>query len=683
MVEVLIGGLMVGAMYALFNLGVVVTYRQSGVINFAQGAVATVSAVVAYEVIGAGLAWWVGLIAAVGCGAVVQAVMEWTVISRMPWASEWTAAVSAVGVALLLVGVVEVVWGNYPEVLPQPIAQRVGVRIGAVLVPGEEFLVVGLAVALTVVLLLLIERTRFGLMVRATSEGPVTAEMLGVPVERVRRASWAMAGGVAGLAGVIITPAYQLDPTTMTIFSIGAFAGVVLGGLESIGGTLIGSLVVGVGFTFVTYVVGGTWVYPASLVIVLIVLIVRPHGIFGRRLKRVAEPSLPPTRVGAAWAVVVFHAVAERLGRVRGAAGWVERVTLHGPIGVVRAGFGRLGLLVVLGAAVVAIPPVAFGSNTVFDLALLAAMYPAVLGQKVISGDSGQISVGTSGFMVVGGYAFTELIIRVGVGPLLALAGAVIVCAAIGVALNLAAGRLHGGYLALVTLLFALAVPQVAGAMGGFTGSFSGLGLPVVKIAGLKLIEPQVMYVASAVLALMLAAGVGWMTRGAAGRRWHAVRDSEVGAAACGMSVVRVKAEAFAVGGMLAGIGGAVTAVLVAFMSPTSYTFWNSIYLLAAVVVGGQASLLGSLIGTALIVLLPIATAGAGGFPDLIFGAVVVVVMLYSPNGFVVRRREAVGGRGLSVRTDAKSGGVAGASVVAAEDARVSAGDAAGRTAVG
>lgn len=640
MINILIGGLLVGALYALFNLGIVVAYRQSGVINFAHGAVGTVAAVVAYEIIGAGMPWWIAYIAAVASGGIVEGLIEFLVVRHMPWAKEWNGAVSAVGVALLLVGLVSAIWGNNPQVLPQPVPQRAAIVLGGAHITGEELLVLGLAVVVTLGLVLLVGKTKFGLMVRAASEGPLTAGMLGVPVERIRTASWGIAGALGGLAAVLITPEYQLDPTTLTIFSIGAFSGVVLGGLESLGGALLGSLTVGVVFTYITYSVGSTWIYPVSLVVVMVVLLVRPYGIFGRRLKRIPEAELPAAIAGIQWFSGLGKWATAIISRISAAVYVV--VAIPRPLRTaLRHRILMRGLLLGAAAVTIAVPPLVLGSSPIFDLALVAAMYPAVVGQKVILGDSGQISVGTSGFMVVGGYVFTEIILRWEINAIVALLCAMVSGALVGVLLNVVGGRLEGGYLALVTLMFALAVPQAAGALGKTTGSFSGLQLPPIHLAGLTLVLAPSMYMSSVVVALIVAAVGGWLMNGATGRSWHAVRDSEVGAVSCGMSVPRVKAGAFAVGGAFAGLAGAMTAILVAFMSPDSYTFWNSIYLLAAVVVGGQASLLGALVGTALIVLVPIASAGSGGYPDVIFGAVIVAIMLISPTGFITFKRRA------------------------------------------
>lgn len=651
------GGIFVGALYALFNAGLVISYRQSRLINFAHGAVAGLAAFVAYSLVNAGLPWLVGLLAAVLVGATAEGLLEFVVIRRMPWASEWTGSVSAVGAALFVVGVIAVAWGTSPETLPPLVSATTGFRLANVYIGLEQVLILAVALAVYAGLAVLVHWTRFGLMMRATSEGPLTAGMLGVPVPKIRTLSWVLAGALGGLAGVLITPEYYLTPEFLLLFSVSAFPGFVIGGLESIWGALIGSLLSGVALSVISYYIGTGWDYPAALGIVLLVLTFMPYGIMGRKTTRVPEPRIEVRRV--AGLRLRPDRVATRIAgypvRRRVAAGYARLIRS-------RMTFRRLGrperLLMgaVLTVAVLVLPPLVLGSSPLYDLVLVGALYPAVVGQKVISGDSGQISVGTSGFMVVGGYAATLMILHLHVNDLLALAVAMVVSAMCGVMLSAGSSHLSGGYIALVTLMFALAVPEAVGAVGGVTGSFSGLSLPVTRVLWIRMLTPSDMYIVMAAFCLILSATLAWSTGGAQGRRWHAVRDSEAGAAACGIAVRRTKMEAFAVGGALAGLGGALSAIVVSFMSPESYTFFTSIYLLAAVVVGGPSSLVGALIGAMIVVLIPIAVSSSGNYPDVIFGIIIVLVMLTVPTGVVSGRRGK--GRILSVAEGKQATGV-------------------------
>jgi branched-chain amino acid transport system permease protein len=609
MSAVIVSGLIAGFLYALLGAGLVIIYRESHVLNFAHGAVGTTAAFVVFELVQSGWPYLAAAIVAVAASALASALIEFLVIRRLGSVAEFTVSIATLGVGLLIIGLVNWKWGAAPFTLRPPIQTTWTVDVLGLSVGSTQVIAVLLTLLVFAGLYVLIERTRFGLAMRAVSEGPVTAGMLGVNVPLVRAASWALAGALAGIASLLITPIYYLDPQFLTAFMITAFAAVVIGGLESIGGVLVGGLVFGVGSSLMGYYVSARVSYTLALVAIAVVLLLFPNGLFGRRLHKVVEPVI--RRAFSASVTVT----AEQLG---------PRVT--SAVAYARSGVGVVAVLALF------LVPWLFSDLTVFRLSLVVATFLAVLGQNAISGYGGQASIGQSGFMVVGGFTAALLANNYDLPFALVLLAAVATSAVAGIILSFTAARLSGVYLALITLSFALALPELIALPDG-TGGPDGLFVSAPSFFGIDLKGSTTLYLFSLTIAVVVAAVFQFAVRRAPGREWRAVRDSEAGARSVGIRVARVKIVVVAVGAALAGLGASLTILLVGFVSPESFTLWTAIYLLAAVVIGGSSSVLGSALGAAFITLIPIHTASVPELPQILFGGAVVVAILFAPTG--------------------------------------------------
>ena len=391
-------------------------------------------------------------------------------------------------------------------------------------------------------LYVLVERTRFGLAMRAVSEGPITADLLGDQRRaRPRRELGALRGARAA-AGILISSIYYLDPQFLTAFMITVFAAIVIGGLESIGGVLVGGLIFGVGQALLGYYVDARLSATVAFLSIAVMLLFFPNGLLGRRLHKVVEPVI---RRSFAPGITLS---ADRLG---------ERLTA-GVLGAKRAvGIGVITFLFFV--------PWLFSSLTVFRFSLVAATFLAVLGQNVISGYGGQSSIGQSGFMVVGGYMTALLATNYHLSLLLVLVLSVLVSSAVGALLSFTAARLSGVYLALLTLTFALALPELAGLPAG-TGGADGLFVPTQTLFGVELQGSTNLYLFCLITALLVTLVFQLAAQGSPGRRWRAVRDSEAGARSVGIRVERVKIAVVAIGGALAGLAATLTVLLIGYV---------------------------------------------------------------------------------------------------------------------
>lgn len=259
----------------------------------------------------------------------------------------------------------------------------------------------------------------------------------------------------------------------------------------------------------------------------------------------------------------------------------------------------------------------------------VAVFFIAILALDIVTGYTGQISIGHGAFMAIGGYATAILTHDHGWSDLATLPVAALVGFAAGVIVGLPALRFHGVYLALTTFAVALAVPQIAKNYSGFTGGTEGLALPVHS--GMWLYE-----VGWAVAGVMLV--LAWLLlRGRTGRAFRAVRDSEVAAASSGVSLPVHKTVAFGISAAMAAVAGSMYVLVNNFVNPDVFGLTLSLYILIGAVVGGLGSLWGVLVGAAFVQLLPDAlTTGhvvSSQAVPVVFGAVVIGVMALLPLG--------------------------------------------------
>jgi branched-chain amino acid transport system permease protein len=315
--------------------------------------------------------------------------------------------------------------------------------------------------------------------------------------------------------------------------------------------------------------------------------------------------------------------------------------------------FLELLAFVVLAAIVAALPR--FVSDfRAHELALAGMYFIALLGLSILTGYSGQISLGHGAFMAVGGY--TTAILSVDgfyghqVRDLWTIPIAGVVAGLAGLVVGLPALRLSGLYLALITFGIAVSFPQLPKKFDHFSGGTTGKILNLAKAPfGLDTTPNRWVYYLTWGIALVLLAFAWLLVRGKTGRALKAIRDSDVAAVSSGISLARYKTLAFGVSAFYAGVAGSLYAIANAYVNPDVFPIILSIYLVVGLAVGGLDSLLGLIAGAALIYFLqnhadtvagwinrlPAVTLDPKqqGLPSIVFGVVLIVVMLLVPTG--------------------------------------------------
>ena len=283
------------------------------------------------------------------------------------------------------------------------------------------------------------------------------------------------------------------------------------------------------------------------------------------------------------------------------------------------------------------------------ELARAGCFFIAILGLNLLTGYTGQISLGHGALMAVGAYTTAILTADHGIRDLWTIPIAGLVAMAAGFLLGLPALRLSGLYLALATFAFAVAMPALLKKFSGLTGGSEGINLfdkaltrstgalGPVHVLGLTVATNDFLYYLTWGIGLVLAGAAWLLVRGRLGRAFRALRDSEVAAASAGVNTALYKTLAFAISGFYAGVGGSLF-VLVSnwFVNPTSFYFDKSLLLVVGAVVGGLGSLAGMALGALFIQFMPSWAANlsdAPGTPFVFFGAAIVLVMILLPSG--------------------------------------------------
>jgi branched-chain amino acid transport system permease protein len=276
-------GVREGAIYAGLALAIVIIYRSTGVINFAQGEMATFTTFVAWSLMNHGLSFWTAFPIVLALAFTGGVAIERVVIRPVENAPVVTIVIVTLGLALLLNGLMSLIWGGGNQQFRGPFSTRT-IDVGGVPISVQDIGIVAVSVGLVALLALFFRFTKLGLALRASALNPDSSRLVGVRVGWMLAFGWGLAAVLGAVAGMMVAPVVFLDPNMMQTILLYAFAAAVLGGLDSPLGAVVGGLLLGVTITLLgRYVgfVGQTLKLPTALLLILLLLIVRPGGLFG------------------------------------------------------------------------------------------------------------------------------------------------------------------------------------------------------------------------------------------------------------------------------------------------------------------------------------------------------------------------------------------------------------------
>ena len=269
LLETILIGISTGSIYALMSIALVLVWRSTRVVNFAQAGQAVLSTYIGFEIASRTEIFWLGLAFAIAAGALLGAVVA--------------PVIATLGLLGLIRGTVGLIWGGEFKSIKAP-ASTDGFTIGETTIPFSalNLLVIGTVFSILIVLAIVFQRTNLGLSLRASAYAPEIAQLAGIKTARVRTIGWAIAGGVGGVAGMLVTSNNFLSPYSLDLLLVFGFIAAVIGGLESMVGSVVGALLLGITLTFILNYVGTSLVFIGGFVVLILVLLVKPDGIMAK-----------------------------------------------------------------------------------------------------------------------------------------------------------------------------------------------------------------------------------------------------------------------------------------------------------------------------------------------------------------------------------------------------------------
>jgi len=285
--EFTLGGIATGMIYAAIALSLVLIWRGTRILNYSQGGMAMFTTYIAWLVIRDTGSYWAGFAVALAAGLVLGSVLEYTVVRRVENKAPLNAVIVTIGLLILLEGLAGIIYGGQYRSFPAAFSIK-GLSIGSIglgISPNDLFTAAAVLVA-ALALALVFQFTTVGLRMRATAFNSGIARLLGVRVGRMLTLGWALAGLIGALAGMLVTPSTFLYPNSMDAIFVLGFTAAVIGGLESPVGAVIGGLVLGVVLSYAGGYLGSQLVEIFGLAALILVLMVRPTGLFAATATR-------------------------------------------------------------------------------------------------------------------------------------------------------------------------------------------------------------------------------------------------------------------------------------------------------------------------------------------------------------------------------------------------------------
>jgi branched-chain amino acid transport system permease protein len=287
LLEFTLGGIGIGMIYAAIALSLVLIWRGTRVLNYSQGGMAMFTTYVAWLVISHSGNYWLGFVVALASGLVLGAILERTVIRPTLGKAPLNSVIVTIGLLIFLEGLAGIIYGGQYRSFPAAYSVT-GLTIGTFALgisPNDLFTAAAVLVA-ALALAAVFRYTAVGLRLRATAFSPGVARLLGVRIGRVLTLGWALAGLFGALAGVLVTPSTFLYPNSMDSIFVLGFTAAVIGGLDSPVGAVVGGVLLGVVLSYAGGYLGNQLVLIYGLVVLSVVLMVRPSGLFSATATR-------------------------------------------------------------------------------------------------------------------------------------------------------------------------------------------------------------------------------------------------------------------------------------------------------------------------------------------------------------------------------------------------------------
>jgi branched-chain amino acid transport system permease protein len=594
-----INGLVVGNIYALLAVGLALIFGVSNLINFAHGSVYTVGAyvgLVCITYLNTPLPLTI-LTVVVACGF-LGVVIERIGLRPLQGRARIAPLLATIGISLVLDQLVQLIFLAQPRALPSQVPDW-RFEIGGGSIGALDLVIAGIGLASAATLFGFLRFSKLGWAVRATAQDRDAAQQMGVDVDTVDSTVFAIASALGGLSGLLVGMYYNnISPAMSFQATVKGVVAVVIGGVGNVPGAIFGSVFLGLIESYGIALFGTSYRNLFAYVILIVVLLFWPNGLFGGRGAAPPEP-LTGTFIAPSRPIVLPR--------------WLIPVLI----------------------AASALLPFAIASPYIVQTLSNAWLYGMLaLSLTLVAGTAGQISLGHAALLSIGGYASALLALDLGVPVLVSIPLAGVITAIIGTLLVFPAFGLRGHYIAIATLGIGEIVSLVILNWESLTRGPIGIsGIPPLAVGSHQFYSASDVYWITLAVVLALALVQRRLLSSHIGRTLRAMRDDDVAARAYGISPNRYKAVAFGFGGFVAGISGAITAHLYSYLNFETFTSQISVLALTMVILGGMGNVFGAIVAAAALVGLPEIFRVAADYRMLIYGLALLLLIRFRPQG--------------------------------------------------
>ena len=600
-IDYTVNGFVIGNIYALLAVGLALIFGVANLINFAHGSVYTIGAYVGWAAITylhTPLPVTMAIVA-LASGA-LGALIERVALRPLQNRARIAPLLATIGLSFVLDQLVQLIASPDPRALPSDLPDW-RFAIGGGSIGAMDLLIAAVGLVSAGLLYSFLRFTKLGYAVRATAQDRDAAKQMGVNVDAVNSAVFAIASALGGLSGLLVGMYYNhIDPSMSFQATLKGVVAQVIGGVGNVPGAIVGSLLLGLTESYGIALFGSTYRNLFAFVLLIGFLLLAPNGLFGGRQKIEAEPLtgsfIAPSRalkIPALWIVAAIFVAA--------VLPWLHSSPY---------------LLQILTNAWLA--------------GLLA------LSLTLVAGTTGQMSFGHAGLLAIGGYASALLALDWNVPPLISVPLAGLFTSALGTALVSPAFRLRGHYTAIATLAIGEIVALVILNWESLTrGAMGVAGIPPLSAFNFEATSARSVYWITLAVLVALAGLQARLVNSHFGRTFRALREDEVAARAHGIEVTRYKSVAFAFAGFGAGVSGAISAHLFSYLNNQTFDAQLSLLAVTMAILGGMGNIPGAILGAVALVGLPEAFRFAAEYRILIYGVVLLLLIRFRPQGLL------------------------------------------------
>ncbi|KAE8128007.1 MULTISPECIES: ABC transporter permease [Bifidobacterium] len=602
MIDTLITGFMHGNAYAIVALGMSLIFGVSNVANFAHA-----------SVFGIGMmsGWWLGsvldlpliptLLLVMVITGVIGLLLNTLVVSPLTGRPAVAALLATIGVGMILDNISQMMFDTptrtFPALLPSHNIEMLGVRFGT-----SDIVMLILTVIIMAGIWFFLKHGKMGQAIRATSQDTEAARQMGIPVKRIQNLSFVIASSLAGIAGVFVGMFNSnVSPNTGSSVGMTAFIAATIGGLGSMPGAVAGGFTLGIIESVGVYIFGDGAHDLITYGALLIILIIRPNGLFGG--KQVMHEPMAGSFSGGAKAYRIPK--------------W-------------------LAPILIIAAAVSPFLASDYFSSVGIQIMIYAI---AAMGLTLVSGSAGQVALGQAGPIALGAYTSAILVGRFNVPFLIGVVCGGLVAAVLSGIITFPIWKLSGHYIAIGTIgVGAVTVALIRIAEPITKGSLGITGIPFPKIFGFTLFTPQFQYIMVLAFLLIELAIIMRIRSSHLGKVIESIGNDPVAAESIGIRTSAYKALAYAIASFFAGIAGALMAHQYTYIDPSMFPFAMSSLVLTIAVLGGLNSPIGTIIGAIVLVGSPELLRFMSSGRIIVYGVLLILIILFRPQGLFAKK---------------------------------------------